>query len=64
MPVLKGLKRFIDDLIVICGDEENLIDFGCDLNTNNKNIKLSQEIGDFLDVEMRREGEELVTDVL
>lgn len=59
-------KRFIDDIIVIwAGDRESLKDFGFDLNTNNKNIKLTWEISDekiqFLDLEISKEEGRLIT---
>lgn len=59
-------KRFIDDIIVIwAGDRESLMDFCFNLNTNNKNIRLTWEINDekihFLDLEILIEDGKLVT---
>lgn len=59
-------KRFIDDIIVIwAGDKESLMDFGFNLNLNNKNINLSWEINDekiqFLDLEILKEDGRFIT---
>lgn len=58
-------KRFIDDIMVIwAGDRESLTDFCFDLNSIEKDIKLSWEESDekihFLDLEIIRKGERLV----
>lgn len=60
-------KRFIDDIFIIWnGNRESLSDFCFNLNTNNKNIKLTWEISNeqinFLDLQIKREGIKLCTE--